>query len=177
MRAIILLALFSPNPLDLEFSIVQERWVGQQDVAYATSHLPPLVLQLGSPVYDYREWAEVYLIHRGERELRPLVWAGLHKDPEIRNRTRRILNQLFICRACEGTGDCPKCRNMEEEYAAYGCTCNWRRECDECRGSGDQRYVMGYVAIDNQSVLVPVPRDYFEVVLDKNRFKTEMKTP
>jgi hypothetical protein len=138
----LLLALVAGAPTpDLAFAEVVEDWVIDATPprlrtleAVADPRTARLVRLLGCPTYDCRELAEEELRRLGEAAARPLIWATRHRDPEVRHRARRLLDELAYCHGCRGTG------LGAYRYASGGA---WGEpatlhfdDCAACRGTG-----------------------------------------
>lgn len=88
--------------------------------------------------YDCRELAEEELGWLGRDAWRPLLLAAdRHRDPEVRQRARRLLDDLAYCPDCRGTGLGRFLYDVPDR--------DWRvvrlyfDPCPACRGTGARR--------------------------------------
>lgn len=133
----------------LAFSQVQVEWLG--------SILPPVArewdrvlprnlagllwaLDCGCPhSFTCRELAYAEFARRGDEAAEALQWGVACGSPEVASRCRRLLDAMFRCRHCKGTGMCRACKDLGQ-YEACPLRCSNDRRCTTCDGAIDLRW-------------------------------------
>jgi hypothetical protein len=145
-----LLCLASLAQPDIHFARIVEDWViaasPKRIDALLNSTDARLVRVLGSPDYEARELAQEVIAARGHSAFRLLCVGVRHRDPEIANRSARLLHELYRCRVCGGDGRCKADIWHASESGLSGwhewcAACEraaWRLtgKCQACRGEG-----------------------------------------
>ena len=160
-----------PSPIEraavLEFHRVQEEWIADTAPHHRESSVRPVVRLLGHSQYLTRKSAREVLglrLHQ-RRYMGDLIRALHHRDSQVRHHAQGLLDEMFRCPDCGGTGDCARCSFSTR---APGCPCDYRNHCTTCHGSGDLRLDIlfsTYMGVDlaGNSVRYDyrVPRDLF----------------
>ena len=155
--AILISTITSQTPADLSFELIQAEWVAEVCPRWINSPCPPIYEALDSHTYVARQWARSEVAKAPD--IRLLVKATHHRSAEVRQVARELIDSLFICPACEGSGVCQACHGYQQ-----GCICSYHRYCTLCTGSGDMRIAYGGTAYDSMAetyLPVFVPRRLF----------------
>lgn len=132
-----ILMLAKNQAQDLTFNLVQESWI----------EAPALTLGLDSPNYTMRREAYERLRLMGAKALPDLVRASRSKDQEVAFAANSLIDRLFRCPNCKGTGRCVACPPGPYRTCQV---CNYHLHCTMCKGSGDVRYeVVQSIYLDN----------------------------
>lgn len=139
--------------LDGEFVLAQEGFVWSEQ--NPPSHF--LVTGLANDRYWTRKAAQDALGKKRWGALPLLGMALKSHDPEVRDAARLLINDVFRCPDCHGTGVCQLCLAQ-----TWGCYCDYYKRCLTCSGSGDLRLkVSGREWVEREYCDVLAPRDYF----------------
>ncbi len=150
------------NVLDMEFTRIQEEWLWENDLVLGMKRAIALedcklVRKLGCPSWMCRDEASAELRKRGLSAIRIVFWGTKEHDQEIVLRSKNILNRMYACQHCKGTGRCPACGGSGSCQMEH---CNWTGECRACDGAGDYRFWV-YRDTNTDDGYVKVRRDMF----------------
>ena len=138
MKLVFLLSVLSGFPEDVEFSRIQEQWIAGVSRSWQREgRIDRSIRALGARYQAVRADARAICGLWKDRLLPSLLIAEHSSDPEVRHQATRIVESLFVCRECGGTGICPKCKKAP----GVVCDCSWRYACRACDGTGDYRYL------------------------------------
>jgi hypothetical protein len=139
MKSLILFALLGQVG-DPKFRDIVEDWVidRRMPVARMETVIGPdvsrMIRALGCEHYVCRKVAEDAIRRLPRDEFRRAMLLGRrHRDPEIAASCDRIYIDRTYCPHCLGTTECPN--TGPPSYGHCG-TCNWRRTCHACLGTG-----------------------------------------
>lgn len=121
--------------VDIEFSVVVERWVTETDIWHRERPLPRVFEMLGSERILVRNLASRLIRLGGTRYLPTLVRATYNRDAEIRERAKGLMSYWYVCPECRGSG---VCRRKRDDHA--DCPCDQYHHCVTCKGGGDLRF-------------------------------------
>lgn len=143
---ILLICIFPPKPpfSTLEFVRVQEEWVASLPRYKHDANLPPVFEKLKAGKYRVRQDALIRLRKQKHHVFAELIRASHHPDPNINMVATSLLERIYRCDWCQGTGECRYCRG-EDAWRKECRICGFHRRCSYCTGSGDMRYEVLYL--------------------------------
>ena len=119
-----------------------------------------LIRSLGCEHGDCRDIATEILSDMGPSATRALFWGTKSTDAEIKNRCTRLLENLYWCRNCKGSGRCPY-KDDDQHWMKCPQNCGGRPDfCVVCEGGGDYRYIYDkdvWFDESNPPALLPAP--------------------
>lgn len=130
---------------DLEFTRIEIEWVASTGTVRDLNKVLPrrqadLIRQLNCDHYTCRRLAFDELSRMGDEAIPALCWGLRIKSAEVQDACKRLLSPLFLCRNCDGTGECQGCKGLPVgDPDACPFQCDWSRRCRTCDGAGDLR--------------------------------------
>lgn len=145
-----LIAQIQPTVQDMEFDRIQIEWIASTKTVTNLEHVLPqnhafLIRSLGCEHYGCRVLAREELSRLKFEAFDALVWGTRVNDFEISSASLLLLNQLYICPHCDGSGevsvpDMPQIPDGDD-WDDGGPV---NRTCLHCTGTGDTRYIFSY---------------------------------
>lgn len=162
----------SPVPVpdkvrDLSFVLIQEAWVAERPrfprvERFLSRDDCDLLKRLGCSLHACREDVSGHIRAKGFGAARLLFWGCRSDDREVAARSRALLDELWRCQTCRGSGSCGKC--SRDWWCEGSCTATVESKCvcPVCMGSGDFRYTLaGFRWVDGNRYPELAPRSAF----------------